>query len=99
MTPTFARFRWDRLGRISLLAVLAVVAALYIQDAVSYFSTRAQVDQQAAVVQHLMRANAALERESRSLQNPSTIVHIARSLGMIRLGERPYRITGLAPGG
>ncbi len=99
MPRTLARFRWDRFGRISLLAVLLVVGAVYVQDALSYFSTHAQVDQQAAVVQHLRRENAALEAERRALQNPATVVGIARSLGMVQMGERPYVITGLGSGG
>ena len=33
------RVRWDRMGRWALLAVLAVVLALYVQPALSYLST------------------------------------------------------------
>jgi cell division protein FtsB len=87
--------RWDRVGRIGLLVVLTVVMGLYVQHALSYFSTRAQADQQQAVVQRLERDNAALEKQQRSLNDPATIVRDARALGMVRPGERPYVITGL----
>jgi cell division protein FtsB len=87
--------RWDRVGRIGLLVVLTVVVGLYVQHALSYFSTRAQADQQQAVVQRLERDNAALEKQQRSLNDPATIVRDARALGMVRPGERPYVITGL----
>jgi cell division protein FtsB len=82
-------------GRIALLVVLAVVAGLYVQDAISYLSARAQNDQQQAIVQHLVRANAQLLREQRSLNDPATIVRVARQLGMVRSGERPYMMVGL----
>jgi cell division protein FtsB len=89
------RVRWDRVGRIALLVVLAVVAGVYVQDAISYFSARAQDQQQQAIVQHLLRANAELARQAKSLNDPATIIRDARALGMVRAGERPYVITGL----
>ena len=88
------RFRWDRAGRIGLLVVLAIVVGLYVQHTLSYLSTRAQASSQAAIVNQLRRENAALERQQRSLSNPATIVSDARALGMVRLNERPYVVTG-----
>jgi cell division protein FtsB len=91
--------RWDRVGRVGLLIVLAVVVGLYVQHALSYFSTRSQADQQRAVVQGLARQNALLEKEQKSLGDPATIVRDARALGMVRLGEHPYVLTGLPSSG
>jgi cell division protein FtsB len=82
-------------GRVALLVVLVVVAGVYVQDILSYLSTRAQADQQLAIVHRLTRENAQLVREQRSLNDPATIVEQARALGMVRPGERPYEITGL----
>jgi cell division protein FtsB len=90
------RVRWDRAGRIGLLIVLAVVVGLYVQHTVAYFSTKSQADHQQSIVDRLQRQNAALERQQKSLANPATIVRDARALGMVRPGERPYVITGLA---
>lgn len=89
------RVRWDRVGRVGLLVVLVVVAGLYVQQGLTYFSTRAQADQQLAIVHRLTRENAALVQEQRSLNDPATIARDARALGMVRTGERPYVITGL----
>ncbi len=75
--------------------VLAVVAGVYIQDALSYLSTRSQTDQQEAIVQRLTRANARLAREQKALSNPATIVEDARQLGMVKAGERSYVIMGM----
>jgi cell division protein FtsB len=90
------RVRWDRAGRIGLLVVLGVVVALYVQHTLAYLSTRSQANQQQAIVSRLQRANTALERQQRSLSDPAVIVRDARALGMVRPGERPYVIPGLA---
>ena len=39
--------------------------------------------------------NASLRAQQRSLNNPATIVRDARALGMVRVGEHPYEVTGL----
>jgi cell division protein FtsB len=90
------RVRWDRAGRVGLLVVLAVVVGLYVQHTLSYLSTKSQADRQQAIVGRLQRENATLEREQKSLGQSATIVRDARALGMVRPGERPYVITGLA---
>lgn len=88
------RVRWERVGRFGLLFVLAVVIGLYVEHTLSYFATRAQADQQQAIVTRLARQNAALTRQQKSLNDPATIVHDARALGMVRPGEQSYVITG-----
>jgi cell division protein FtsB len=88
--------RWERVGRVGLLIVLAIVVGLYVEHTLSYFSTRSQADQQKAIVSRLAQQNAQLTRRERSLNDPSTIVSEARALGMVRPGERPYVITGHA---
>jgi cell division protein FtsB len=89
------RVRWDRAGRVGLLVVLAVVIGLYAQHTLSYLSTRSQAEHQQAIVARLVRQNALLLKQQKSLNAPATIVRDARALGMVRPGERPYAITGL----
>src|SRR5437660_9361668 len=89
------RVRWDRVGRIGLLVVLAVVAGLYVRQGLSLLSTRSQAEQQLAIVHRLSRDNAALQKQQASLNDPATIERDARDLGMVRVGERPYVVTGL----
>jgi cell division protein FtsB len=86
--------RWDRLGRIGLLVVLAAVVGLYAQHTAAYFSTRSRADQQLAIVHRLAADNHALERQQKQLNDPTTIERDARALGMVQAGERPYVITG-----
>lgn len=89
------RVRWDRVGRVGLLVVLCVVAGLYVQQALAYLSVRAQASHQRAIVQQLQRSNDSLRAQQRSLNNPVTILRDARALGMVRVGEHPYEVTGL----
>jgi hypothetical protein len=90
------RVRWDRVGRVGLLFVLAVVVGLYVQHTLSYVSMRTQADQQLAIVRRLTRDNAILVKQESLLSDPATIVRDARTLGMVRRGERAYVITGAA---
>ena len=92
---SLAGLRWDRLGRTSLLLVLALVTAIGIQRTASFLSTKAQADRQQAIVHRLMHDNARLAREQAALSQPSTIAADARKLGMVREGEHPYVVTGL----
>jgi cell division protein FtsB len=93
------RVRWDRVGRVGLLIVFAVVAGLYIQQGLALVSTHSQAVQQLAIVHRLASENRSLERQQRSLKDPATIERDARALGMVRPGERPYVVTGLPSGG
>jgi cell division protein FtsB len=86
--------RWERLGRVALLVVLAVVIGLYASHAISFFTARAASDRQHAIVTRLQRQNAYFEQRQRSLSDPSTILAQARKLGMVRPGEQPYAIIG-----
>jgi cell division protein FtsB len=87
--------RWDRVGRLGLLVVLAVVVGLYVQHALSYLSMRKEANRDAAIVQRFSKANAALTAQQKSLQDPATIERDARRLGMVKVGERPYIVSGL----
>jgi cell division protein FtsB len=82
-------------GRVALLVVLAIVAGLYVQHAMAYLSVRSQLQSQNLMVRRLTNANAALERQQRQLNDPASIVLLARRLGMVRPGERSYVISGL----
>ena len=62
------RVRWDRVGRVSLLVVVAVVAGLYVQRGLAYFAVRSQAAQQRAIVHQLTRLNASLRAQQRSLE-------------------------------
>jgi cell division protein FtsB len=81
-----------------LLVVLVVVAGLYVQHIAEYFVARSNANAQHALAAQLARQNASLRAQHASLQRPATIKHLARELGMVQSGERPYVILGLPSG-
>ena len=54
------RIRWDKIGRVLLLVVLAVVFGLYVQQGLGLLSVHSQADQQRAIVAILVLVYAAM---------------------------------------
>ncbi len=95
MRQAAGRVRWDRVGRVALLVTLGIVVCLYIEPALSIYNTWRAERQQADVVHQLLRSNASLKSEVKSLNRSSTIIADARALGMVRSGEKPYVVLGM----
>jgi cell division protein FtsB len=89
------RIRWDRVGRVALLVTLGIVVCLYIPPALSIYNTWRAERGQASNVRQLLRSNATLERQLKSVKQPSTVVTEARALGMVRSGEKAYVVIGM----
>ena len=89
------RIRWDKVGRVLLLVVLAVVVGLYAEQGLALLNVKSQADQQRAIVERLVKQNRRLVRQQQQLNNQATIQQDARELGMVMPGERPYVVTGL----
>ncbi|MBV8943425.1 MAG: septum formation initiator family protein [Solirubrobacterales bacterium] len=81
------------------MIVLVVVAGLYVQHTIEYFTTRSNAVARRAIVYRLARQNAGLRAQLRTLSQASTIKAYARSLGMVQAGERPYVVLGLPGNG
>jgi cell division protein FtsB len=95
MAASHTRIRWDRLGRIALLFVAALVIYLYIGPTRSWVTTYKQSKEREAEVAALKRENEHLTARRDQLRKPSTLESEARSLGMVRGGEKAYVISGL----
>lgn len=89
------RVRWDRVGRVALLVLLLVVAALYVGPARSLLSAWQDSNAKQAEVQQLQREHDALTKRARALRDPRVVEAEARRLGMVRPGERPYVVGNL----
>jgi cell division protein FtsB len=89
------RVRWDRVGRVALLALLLLVVALYVAPARALFSTWQASHAQQAQLHALEGEHAALVREERALRQPLTVAAEARRLGMVKPGEIPYVVRDL----
>ncbi len=89
------RVRWDRVGRVALLVLLAVVVLAYVGPARSLVSTWRTSSARHAELGDLEREHARLLQQVRQLRDPRTVQTEARRLGMVRPGERSYVIQGL----
>jgi hypothetical protein len=90
-----ARVRWDRLGRVAMLFVLAALLYLYLSAGVHVFSTWGQARRDTALLRALELEHAALARRHGELGRPATIEAEARRLGMARPDEQQYIVSGL----
>ncbi len=90
-----SRIRWDRIGRIALLCVLAFVLYLYIGPAHSWITTYGEAKERRDQVAELRERNQQLRARERQLRRPSALEREARRLGMVKAGERAYVVEGL----
>ena len=84
--------RWDRLGRIALLAMLGMILLLYISPAKHWIEQSGTRTAQKKELSGLEAQNARLKRKVTALSNPGSLEQEARRLGMVRRGERSYVI-------
>jgi cell division protein FtsB len=89
------QIRWDRLGRWALIAVLAFVVYLYIGPAASWVSAYKEAGRKRAEVAALKAENLRLKERRRELRDPTALEREARSLGMVKAGEKSYVIEDL----
>jgi cell division protein FtsB len=88
-----SRIRWDRASRVVMLAVLLLVAWLWIDGISSLLRTHHQAVAGLAQVHRLAAENHRLVAEQKSLGQLSTILTDARKLGMVKKGEQAFVVT------
>ena len=98
MAASHHGIRWDRIGRIALLFVLAFVLYLYIGPTRSWIATYKEAGKRRAEVAQLKQVNKGLKARRDDLRNPATLEREARRLGMVKGGEKSYVVQDL-PGG
>jgi hypothetical protein len=87
--------RWDRLGRVAMLFVLAALLYLYLSAGIHMLSTWSQARKDNATVAAMQREHDALVRQRETLGRKGTVETEARQLGMMKAGEQAYVVTGL----
>jgi cell division protein FtsB len=87
--------RWDRVGRVALLATLGVIMLLYVSPALHWWEQSRTAGEQRSELRELIDTNRKLKRRVRELRSPGALEREARRLGMVRQGERSYVIENL----
>jgi len=87
--------RWDRVGRVALLATLIVIVLSYVSPARQWIRQSGTASHQKQELTDLTAENNKLKRRLRALRDPGALEREARRLGMVRVGERSYVIENL----
>lgn len=87
--------RWDRVGRVALLATLVMIVFSYVSPARQWIKQSGTAGHQEQELSELMGEKERLERRLRALRDPGALEREARRLGMVRVGERSYVIQNL----
>jgi hypothetical protein len=90
-----ARIRWDRVGRVAMLCLLAALVYLYVSAGVRIYSTWRQAHGDRATLAALEHEHVGLVHQREALGRRGTVEAEARRLGLMYSGEQPYVITGL----
>ena len=85
-----AGIRWDRVGRLALLAMLGVIVLLYVSPVKHWIQQSGTKQDQQQRLDDLQRENARLESRLRYLKRPDAVDREARRLGMVKRGERAF---------
>jgi len=89
------RIKWDRVGRIALVVVLAAVLYSYLNPAIDFVKTYTATTAAKAKLHELQHVNRRLHGEVQSAEDPIVVDREARVQGMVSPGETPIVIHGL----
>ena len=88
---------WERLGRISLVLILFVILALYINPLVNFVDAWRDSRAESAQLAELKQENQELKSRAQTLEHSDAAELGARELGMVNPDERSVVIC--EPGG
>jgi cell division protein FtsB len=83
-----SRIDWERLGRISLVVILFVILALYINPVVNFVDAWRDSRAESGQLAELKREHQELESRAQTLQHSDAAELGARELGMVNPDER-----------
>jgi cell division protein FtsB len=82
--------RWDRVGRVALVAMLFAIVLLYVAPVRNWIQQSGTAKHQQQRLDALKQENTRLEGRLRYLNRPDSIDREARRLGMVKRGERAF---------
>ena len=90
-----ARPRGRPVARLAAVAVLLLMAALYVGPVEKYLRVQRELQQQRTLVSRLERAHGALDLRVAALRGKAAIVECARARGWVFPGEQSLIVTGV----
>ena len=89
-----SQINWPRVGRVARLIVLGVIVLLYIRPVTHWIQQRSTASHSRADLRQLQAEHDRLRRRLDTLRGPRALERQARSMGMVKPGERSYVIEG-----
>lgn len=90
-----SRIQWDRVGRVVLVLVLAVICISYIGPSLNFLDAWRDSKAEHASLTDLRSENTKLKQRLANLQGPDAAERGARKIGMTAVGEGAYVVRGL----
>jgi cell division protein FtsB len=90
-----SRIRWDRVGRVALVLVLAAVLISYVGPSLNFLDAWRDSRAEHASLADLRAENAKLHERLTTLDDTDAAERGARKAGMIAVGEGSYVVRGL----
>jgi hypothetical protein len=94
-----ARPRGRPIARLVAVAVLILMAALYVGPVEKYLRVQRELRQQSTLLQQLERVHSALGIRVQALHGRAAIVQCARARGWVFPGEQSFIVTQLPGAG
>ena len=88
--PGAGGIRWDRVGRVALVAMLGVIVLLYVSPVKHWLQQSSTQQHQQQRLDQLQQENTRLEGRLRYLKRPDSVDREARRMGMVKRGERAF---------
>lgn len=82
------RVNWERVGRISLVLIVFVILALYVNPIVNFVDAWRDARSEKQTLVDLKVENQGLQERAAALTEPDASERGARRLGMVAPGER-----------
>jgi cell division protein FtsB len=89
-----SQIHWHRVGRVALLVVLGAIVLLYIGPVAHWIQQRDTAAHTRSEVHELQAEHERLKGRLKELTGPGAIERQARSMGMVKAGERSYVLEG-----
>jgi len=90
-----SRIHWDRVGRVALTVVLAVVLYSYFNPLVDFVKTYTATTAARVKLHEAQRENTRLHWRIQHSDDPAFLDAKARAQGMVAPGEKPIVVRGL----
>jgi cell division protein FtsB len=92
-----SRIQWDRVGRIALVLVLALICISYVGPTLNFVDAWRDSKAEHATLDALRAENVKLKQRLTNLEGPDAAERGARKIGMVdeSRGEAAYVIRGL----